>query len=47
MPSPFACRDDDLSDCLDLFVGHRRECVNGRVDCLALGRRSVLGGAAG
>jgi hypothetical protein len=37
MASPFACRDDDLSDCLDLFVGHRRECVDGRVDCLASG----------
>ena len=24
-------------DCLDLFVGHRRECVDGRVDGLAFG----------
>jgi hypothetical protein len=37
MPSPSACRDDDLGDCLDLFVSHRRECVDGLVDCLAFG----------
>jgi hypothetical protein len=50
VPSPFGCRDDDLSDCLDLFVGHRRKCVNGRVDCLAFGvgqcRAARLGAAA-
>jgi hypothetical protein len=36
MASPFACRDDDLCDGVDLLIGHRRERVNGRVDCLAL-----------
>jgi hypothetical protein len=36
MASSFACRDDDLGDGVDLFIGHRRECVNGRVDRLAL-----------
>jgi hypothetical protein len=35
MASSFACRDDDFSDGVDLFIGHRRECVNGRVDCHA------------
>jgi hypothetical protein len=37
MASSFACGDDDFSDGVDLFFGHRRECVNGRVDRLALG----------
>jgi len=36
MASSFACRDDDLGYAVDLFVGHRRECVNGGVDRLAV-----------
>jgi len=36
MASSFACRDDDFGYGVDLFVGHRRECVNGCVDRLAL-----------
>jgi hypothetical protein len=37
MASSFACRDHDLSDGVDLFVGHLRECVDGRVGRFALG----------